>query len=72
MGKRYIDPKARCPYYHSEDAQKIYCDGVQEGTAIHLAFGSKTDKKDYKQEFCKEEFGSCKIAGMMKKGEEGA
>lgn len=71
MGKRYIAKNVECPFYHSEDAQKIYCDGVKPGTSVHLAFGSKTDKKEYKEKFCKSEYCSCKIA-RMQNGEGGA
>lgn len=65
MGKRTKDAGVSCPYYHSEDAQKIYCDGVQEGSWVHLAFGSKADKKAYKRDYCRGCFGRCWLAKMQ-------
>lgn len=66
MGKRYIAKNVECPFYHSEDAQKIYCDGPELGSWLHLAFGSKTDLKIYKAKFCCCDFGKCAIAKMLK------
>lgn len=65
LGKRYIAKNVECPFYHSEDAQRLYCDGVQPGTAIHLAFGSKTDLKAYKAKFCLKNHHECRMAGML-------
>lgn len=74
MGKRYIAQNVKCPFYHSEDAQKIYCEGIQKGSSLHLAFGSKTDKKLYKAKFCIECHNECALARMLyeKNGEGGA
>lgn len=65
MGKRYIAKNVECPFYHSEDAQKIYCEGVQPGSALHLAFGSKTDKSNYRKEKCITNHRQCIVAGML-------
>ena len=65
MGKRYIDAGARCPHYHSEDAQHIYCDGVENGTWVHLAFLDKGCKRDYKRRCCRGNYGSCHLAQMQ-------
>ena len=51
---RYI----ACPYYlgnHSETQRKkqqIRCEGVSEGNAISLVFGSEKDRKAYKKIYC--------------------
>ena len=36
--KQRSDVLVKCPYYKEEEKQKIFCEGVQEGSAIHLAF----------------------------------
>lgn len=65
MSKRYVSKEVDCPFYRSEDGQKIYCEGVCDGNAIHLAFASPGLKKEYRKHFCCNEFGECRIADML-------
>ena len=65
MSKRHISVEVDCPFYHSEGIQKLYCEGVQDGTSIHLAFASSLEMHDYKEEHCCDDFGSCIIADML-------
>ena len=60
--KRRCDAIVKCPYYKFEEKQKIYCEGVQAGTAIHLAFDTCPSLKDYKRQFCKGCWQKCQIA----------
>ena len=64
MGKRYVSKEAQCPFYHSEDLAKIYCEGVDEKSSIHLAFGSATELKEYRKRMCCSNYKSCHIAKM--------
>lgn len=71
MGKHMISKKAICPFYKHETSQVIYCDGVQEGSVLHLAFASKTDAKEYKDSFCHTAcWQGCMIAQMLEDGYE--
>ena len=63
--KHMISNKAICPCYKHEDSQVIYCDGVQDGSVIHLAFASKTDAKEYKAKYCRNDYKSCEICRML-------
>lgn len=65
--KRYFSTYVVCPYYCSEEPQKIYCEGCKEKTTIHLAFESSKDKKDYKKAFCcsMKNYDNCRIADML-------
>ena len=63
--KHMINKNSVCPFYKHEDAQVIYCYGVQEGSVIHLAFASKTDAKSYKERHCRNNFKVCLIAKML-------
>ena len=65
MGKRYISAYAECPFYHSEDEQKIYCEGVDDNSSIQLAFNSKTERRNYRRKKCEEDHKGCKIAKML-------
>lgn len=62
--KHRADVLVKCPYYKFEEKQKIFCEGVQEGTAIHLAFDTNPNLKDYKRQFCKGCYNRCLIAEM--------
>lgn len=63
--KHRSDVLVRCPYYKFEEKQMIYCEGVQEGTAIHLAFDTPPNLKEYKNHFCKGCYNKCLIAGLL-------
>lgn len=58
------DVLVKCPYYKYEDKQRIFCEGVQEGTALHLAFDT-ANLKEYKSHYCKGCYNKCLIAGML-------
>lgn len=61
---RWTDVLVKCPYYKGEEKQMIFCEGVQEGSAIHLAFDTSTNLKDYKNRFCKKDYNRCLLADM--------
>ena len=63
--KHREDVLVRCPYYKGEEKQKIFCEGVQDGSAIHLAFDTSPNLKEYKRCFCKGCYNSCLLAGML-------
>lgn len=65
MSKRYESSEVDCPFYHSETPQKLYCEGVKDGTSIHLAFASSLMMKQYREEHCCSNYDSCIIAGML-------
>lgn len=63
--KHRADVLVKCPYYKFEEKQKIFCEGVQEGTAIHLAFDTTPNLKQYKKHFCKGCYNQCLLAKML-------
>ena len=65
-----ISSKALCPFYKHEDSQVIYCEGVQDGSVVHLAFANKTDSLEYKKEICRKDYRKCKIYSMLEGMEE--
>ncbi len=50
---------AVCPYYHSNDEDRIKCEGVEPGTSTHVVFGSREARKSYKRWFC-DDVGRCR------------
>lgn len=63
--KHRADVLVKCPYYKFEDKQKIFCEGVQDGTALHLAFDTPSNLKEYKGNFCKGCYNKCLVAQML-------
>ena len=63
MARHYESTEARCPFYRGEETMTIYCEGIQDGGTVQLAFGR--DAKDYKAAFCRRDWQSCKVAKML-------
>ena len=54
-----------CPYYKYEAPQMVYCEGVEDNTALHLAFAAKADKKMFMEQKCRCSWKECMIAQML-------
>ena len=65
MAKHNFTKDVACPYYKYEAPQMIYCEGVEDNTALHLAFATKKGKKDYVWSKCCECWKGCMIAQML-------
>ena len=62
--KHRQDVLVKCPYYKGEEKQKLFCEGVQEGVCIHMAFDTTPNLKDYKNAYCKGCYNECLLAEM--------
>lgn len=63
MGKRYVSPTAICPYYRSQKGSVIYCEGVEENSSIHVAFGDPKNKDEYQRRCCMSyDYEQCTVA----------
>ena len=60
-----FDAEITCPYYKNREKQLIYCEGVQDGTALHIAFATPQQLKDYRMKYCRGCWKNCLIAGML-------
>jgi hypothetical protein len=63
--KRYCSAYALCPFYSCEDNQKIYCEGVEKGSSIHLAFGDSKNATAYKIKHCNCSYQNCMVYKML-------
>ena len=63
--KRYQSSHALCPFYHSEDKQKIYCDGITPESSVHLVFSNPAFKGKFETYFCCDNYHECRIAVML-------
>lgn len=59
--KRRESRCAKCPFYDSEEAQKVVCEGVEENTGIHLCFGTPASQSEYKKIYCYNSYEYCII-----------
>lgn len=64
-GKRYESKEALCPFYNCEDPQRIMCEGIEDGTGLHLTFATPMGKRNYALRFCAKDFEACKINRML-------
>lgn len=48
----FKDKYVKCPFYLRQDGTKIYCDGFEEGTYIHLSFKTTALMNFYKSRNC--------------------
>lgn len=67
MSKRTESSIVLCPFYHSEDKQKIFCEGIENGTAVHLAFDNQSHAKEYRAFYCCSKYKSCLINQMQER-----
>ena len=56
---------AKCPYYKCESRNMVFCEGVQAGSTIHMAFENAQQKRSYEEQFCRKVWGDCMIAGAQ-------
>ena len=63
--KRRQDVLVKCPYYSGEEPQKVVCEGVEKGSALHVTFASPDQRKNYKNKFCKRQYNDCMICKML-------
>ena len=65
MCKNNEDALVQCPYYKDEQRQIIHCEGVEDGTGLHLGFSNRGRLLGYKDRFCRNCWDQCMIAKML-------
>lgn len=57
----------KCPFYRTNDTNKIVCEGLAEGSTIHLSYQSQTDRAKYMKDVCYDVLGcrDCPIYIML-------
>ena len=63
--KRHISNEVLCPFYHSEDSNRICCEGLEEDSTIHVVFSSSKRKTAYSRRYCCSEYKACKMSGIL-------
>ena len=66
MANKHEDHLVQCPYYKTNTSQVVFCEGLEEGMAIHMAFASHTQLVDYKGRFCRRScYNQCPLAKIL-------
>lgn len=65
MAKNSISSRVCCPYYKCETRTMLFCEGVQQGTTLHLAFADPSRTKEYRAKYCDTNYNGCRIARML-------
>lgn len=66
MANKQEDHLVQCPYYKTHTSQVIYCEGLEDGMAVHLAFASHKQLVDYKGRFCRRHnWAGCPLAKIQ-------
>ena len=67
MGQKKREAKdAVCPFYHRENSEKIFCEGLSKETSIQLTFSTVRALKAHRNVFCCGfNFIGCPIAKML-------
>ena len=66
MANKQEDHLVQCPYYKTHTSQMIYCEGLEDGMAIHLAFATHPQLINYKGRFCRRStYNDCPLARML-------
>ncbi len=63
--KRHISNEVLCPFYHSEDGYRICCEGVTEGSSIHIVFMSPKKKQRYSKKYCCGDYKACRVSHIL-------
>jgi hypothetical protein len=61
----FIAKYVLCPYYRKEEGVKICCEGVEDGTSIHMVFPSSRRRKDYQVDKCCDNYKKCLVFAMI-------
>lgn len=66
MANKNEDHLVQCPYYKTNTSQVVYCEGLEEGMAVHLAFATHAQLVNYKGRFCRRScYSQCPLAKML-------
>ncbi len=65
MATDWGSSKVLCPFYISENASAIMCEGLNKNSKSKRSFRKKSDKRRVKQKFCESNYQSCAIYKLL-------
>lgn len=68
MSKRAPSLVAICPFYKDQERQKIICEGLEQGSSLHLTFATPDMRRAFEIGHCKcWDYEKCPLAEMHSK-----
>lgn len=68
MAYKDEDHLVQCPYYKHDTSQVIFCEGLEDGMVIHLAFDTHPRLINYKGRYCRRtHYSHCPVAEILNK-----
>ena len=66
MAYKDEDHLVKCPYYKHDTSQVIFCEGLEDGMVLHLAFDTHPRLINYKGRYCRSEnYRNCPLAKLL-------
>ncbi len=65
MGTNWKGVRVLCPFYISEDAQSVTCEGMMPRTTLRQKFKKPKDKDFLKTAHCEKAYEGCPIYRML-------
>ena len=64
--RQYVSKYVVCPFYRKEEAKKLFCEGVEDGTGLMIQFDSQEHRFQFRERFCYcENWVNCRLARML-------
>lgn len=58
---------AKCPFYHKEAPQRVFCEGVVDKSSLTLNFSDAEQCQDYRFRYCNAIYETCPVFEMLTK-----
>lgn len=66
MANKHEDHLVQCPYYKTNTSQVVFCEGLEDGMVVHLAFAKHDQLVNYKSRYCRRNcWSQCPLATML-------
>lgn len=56
---------AKCPFYHKEAPQRVFCEGVVDKSSLTLNFADAQGCQDYRFQYCNDKYRDCPVNKML-------
>ena len=56
---------AKCPFYHKESPQRVFCEGVVDNSSLTLNFADAQTCQDYRFKYCNDKYPDCPVNKML-------
>ena len=67
LGTSYNSVLVRCPFYQSDDALRIKCEGLDGSSRLAVEFSNKAEKLQWMKNYCNSAYGECKVCQIIDK-----